>query len=318
MADRACAFDLRSSRYIYPRYLPLDSRLGLARELQPPVAYSLTPAGRNLAFLRHQSAIFAGMVSAVHFCCRVRVFVSLVSPAAAVQSCDLPALTRSRMAIYSGVDSKPLGCAIMKPVLLHVSAIVLSLAGGVLVSLAFPPWNQDWLVWIGFTPVLAGLLLFPRGWVASIIRGAVFGGTFGGMVFSWLLAGGLIGDWMWNFLSLALLGGIWGAFVGLFVQLPSKDVHPQVSPILPGYGFNSTAWIKSISHLRAALITAAAWTFLEWGQGGDSSGMERGWHGSSGEPAVVSDGKNHRCQRAIVFRDLRQHYCARRGSPDCP
>ena len=111
----------------------------------------------------------------------------------------------------------------MKPVLLHVSAIFLSLAGGVLVSLAFPPWNQDWLIWIGFTPVLAGLLLFPRGWIASIIRGAVFGGTFGGLVFSWLLAGGLTGDWMWNFLSLALLGGIWGAFVGLFVQLPSKE-----------------------------------------------------------------------------------------------
>ena len=48
----------------------------------------------------------------------------------------------------------------MKPVLLHVSAIFLSLVGGILVSLAFPPWNQDWLIWIGFTPVLAGLLLF--------------------------------------------------------------------------------------------------------------------------------------------------------------
>ena len=156
---------------------------------------------------------------------------------------------------------------IMKPVLLHVSAIFLSLLGGVLVSLAFPPWNQDWLIWIGFTPVLAALLLFPRGWIVSLIHGAVFGGTFGGLVFSWLLAGGRTNDWMWNFLSLTLLGGIWGIFVGLFVQLPAKSGNQQVSPILPGYSFNSAAWTKSISHLRAALVTASAWTVLEWGRG---------------------------------------------------
>ncbi len=155
----------------------------------------------------------------------------------------------------------------MKPVLLHVSLIFLSLAGGVLVSLAFPPWNQDWLIWIGFTPVLAGLLLFPRGWMASLIQGTVFGGIFGGLVFSWLLAGGRTNDWMWNFLSLAVLGGIWGIFVGLFIQLPAKVGNQKVSPILPGYGFNSAAWTKSISHLRAALLTASAWTVLEWSRG---------------------------------------------------
>jgi apolipoprotein N-acyltransferase len=156
---------------------------------------------------------------------------------------------------------------IMKPVLLHVSAISLSVVGGILVSLAFPPWNQDWLIWIGFTPVLAGLLLFPRGWIPSFIHGAIFGGTFGGLVFSWLLAGGRTNDWMWNFLSLMLLGGIWGIFVGLFVQLPAKSGSQPVSPILPGSSFNSTAWTKSISHLRAALVTASAWTVLEWGRG---------------------------------------------------
>jgi apolipoprotein N-acyltransferase len=155
----------------------------------------------------------------------------------------------------------------MKAVPPYLSGVFLSLAGGILVSLAFPPWNQDWLIWIGFTPVLAGLLLFPRGWIASLIQGAVFGGTFGGLVFSWLLAGGRTNDWIWNLSSLAVVGGIWGSFVGLFVQLPAKSDHQQVSPILPGYGFNSAAWAKSISHLRAALLTASAWTVLEWGRG---------------------------------------------------
>ena len=41
----------------------------------------------------------------------------------------------------------------------------------------------------------------------------------------------------------------------------------KVSPILPGYGFSAGAWTKSISHLRAALLTASAWTVLEWTRG---------------------------------------------------
>jgi apolipoprotein N-acyltransferase len=148
-----------------------------------------------------------------------------------------------------------------------ISVLLPGLAAGVLVALAFPPWNYDWLIWIGFTPVLAGLLLFPRSWVTSLIQGAVFGGTFGGIVFSWLWKGGHPNDWLSNVVSLALLGAIWGIFVGLFVRLPAGSVDRQVSPILPGYGFSPAAWTKSIAHLRAALLTAAAWTVLEWSRG---------------------------------------------------
>jgi apolipoprotein N-acyltransferase len=156
---------------------------------------------------------------------------------------------------------------LMKPVLRDLSAILLSLLGGVLVALAFPPWNYDWLIWIGFTPVLAGLLLFPRRWATSLIQGAVFGGTFGGLVFSWLLSGQRPGDWASNVVSLALVGGIWGIFVHLFVRLPAKSGDRKVSPILPGYGFNAEAWTNSMAHLRAAFLTAAAWTVLEWTRG---------------------------------------------------
>jgi apolipoprotein N-acyltransferase len=155
----------------------------------------------------------------------------------------------------------------MKVLLLHLSTIFLSLAGGVLLSLAFPPWNQYWLIWIAFTPVLAGLLLFPRRWYLAIIQGAVFGGTFGGLVFSWLLTGRLASDWLWNFVSFLLLGAIWGTFVGALVHLPARNGNRQVTPIMPGYGFNAAAWNKSISHLQAALVTAAAWTVLEWARG---------------------------------------------------
>jgi apolipoprotein N-acyltransferase len=155
----------------------------------------------------------------------------------------------------------------MKPHLHKLAAILLSLTGGVLVALAFPPWNQDWLIWIGFVPALAGLILFPRHWVTSLIQGAVFAGTFGGLVFCWLWAGGRPSDWAWNVGSLAVLGAIWGGFVGLFVRLPGGNGDRKVSPILPGYEFSAGAWSKSIAHLRAALLAAAAWTVLEWARG---------------------------------------------------
>jgi apolipoprotein N-acyltransferase len=155
----------------------------------------------------------------------------------------------------------------MKPFLLHLSAIMLSLAGGIFVALAFPPWNQAWLIWIGFTPVLAGLLLFPRRWIISLIKGGVFGGTFGGLVFYWLWTGGRPMDWFFNVASLALIGAIFGGLIELFVRLPPRNSDRKVSPILPGYGFNTVAWRKSISHLQAGLLTAAAWTVLEWARG---------------------------------------------------
>jgi apolipoprotein N-acyltransferase len=155
----------------------------------------------------------------------------------------------------------------MKTHLLNLSAILLSLAGGILVALSFPPWNQDWLIWIGFVPPLAGLLLFPRGWVTSLIQGAVFAGTFGGLVFSWLWIGGRPNDWLSNVGSLAVLGAIWGIFVSLFVRVPAGNSDRKVAPILPGYGFSAGAWSKSIAHLQAALLAAAAWTVLEWARG---------------------------------------------------
>jgi apolipoprotein N-acyltransferase len=155
----------------------------------------------------------------------------------------------------------------MKTYLLHLTTILLSVLSGLIVAVAFPPWNQSWLIWVGFIPVLSALLLFSRHWGLALLRGLAFGGTFGGFLFSWLLSNGRLADWLTNTISLALLGGIWGFFVGSLVQLPAKSEKKKVSPILPGYGFNSEDWNKSMAHLRAALVIAAGWTVLEWARG---------------------------------------------------
>jgi apolipoprotein N-acyltransferase len=136
---------------------------------------------------------------------------------------------------------------------------------GFIVAIAFPPWNQNWLIWVGFVPVLSALLLFSRHWALSILRGAIFGGTFGGLVFYWLLRHGHRTDWLTNTMSLALLGALWGLFIGFLVQLPAKSDRKRLAPILPGQG--TEGWEKSMAHLRAALMVAAAWTALEWARG---------------------------------------------------
>ncbi len=155
----------------------------------------------------------------------------------------------------------------MKISLLHLATILLSALSGFVVAAAFPPWNQSWLIWIGFIPVLSALLLFSRHWLLSLLRGTVFGGTFAGFLFSWLLPNGRVADWVTNTVSLALAGGVWGLFAGLLVQLPAKSDKKKLSPILPGYGSNSEGWNKSMAHLRAALVVAAGWTVLEWARG---------------------------------------------------
>ena len=155
----------------------------------------------------------------------------------------------------------------MKASVLQLSTILLSVLSGVVAAGAFPPWNQSWLIWVGFIPVLSALLLFSQHWFVSLLRGAVFGGVFGGLLFSWLLGDSRLADWLTNTGSLALIGGIWGLFVGQSIQLPAKSDKKKLSPILPGYGFNSGGWNKSLAHLRAALITSAGWTVLEWARG---------------------------------------------------
>jgi len=157
----------------------------------------------------------------------------------------------------------------MKNVVSQLLAILLSLLSGLLVALAFPPWNLEWLIWVALTPILGALLLFKSDWRFSLFRGALFGAGFGAITFSWLAQGGRVTEWFWNVGSIAVVGAIWAYVVARFVELPVKKLEQpeKVRPILPGNGSTPEAWRKSIAHLRAALLTAAAWTVLEWARG---------------------------------------------------
>jgi apolipoprotein N-acyltransferase len=148
-------------------------------------------------------------------------------------------------------------------------ALFLAVLSGIILALAFPPLNFEGLIWIGLTPVLASLLLFNLGRLFALLSGALFGLSFGGVTFFWLLQSNRAIDWFWNAGTLGMVGMIWAYLVHRFVELPiRKSVRKErLSPILPGQGWNSDAWEKSLAHLRTGLFIASAWTVLEWARG---------------------------------------------------
>src|SRR5258708_30229136 len=98
--------------------------------------------------------------------------------------------------------------------------IGLSVLSGVLLGLAFPPWNVSWLVWIAFVPVLSGLLILRGPAVVLLVPGTLFSGPFGLIAFNWLGA-----ETPWNQLAqnhgtLVVAGAIWAWAVCRFTVLP--------------------------------------------------------------------------------------------------
>ena len=110
---------------------------------------------------------------------------------------------------------------------------------GVLVAVAFPPWNFEWIIWVALIPVLFALLFLRSNWLTALAQGAVFGAVFGGITFFWRLTAGAPSDWAWNVFGLAVVGVGWSTFINRFVHLPEKPENKKgkLSPILPGYGF---------------------------------------------------------------------------------
>src|SRR6266481_7883126 len=150
--------------------------------------------------------------------------------------------------------------------------IGLSLLSGVLLGLAFPPWNVSWLVWIAFVPVLSGLLILGGSALVLLVQGTLFSGTFGLIAFNWLGAETRWNELAQNVGTLVVAGAVWAWLVGRFAVLPEfprakSGKKKSLEPILVSPGRSTEAWIGSGAHLRLAALVASAWTALEWARG---------------------------------------------------
>lgn len=148
---------------------------------------------------------------------------------------------------------------------------------GALATLAFPPYNQGWLVWVCLTPLITALWLSPssdnkksatslqRRALRGALMGFVFGLTHFASVFVWLTTVSVVG-WAVFMPYLALYPAAWGAFVAL-VGSPSERQLTDGRPAI----------LSSRSNLLLAARLALCWIGLEWLRGWLFSGF--GWNG---------------------------------------
>jgi len=111
---------------------------------------------------------------------------------------------------------------------------------GILLTLAYPNWNLDFLAWVALMPLTYGLLRFPES--------AFRQGFVAGVVFFWSTT-----YWLWHVTAagwlslgtyLALYPAIWAWGMSRF-----RKLFPENS---------------GLHHLRLALFGAASWVALEW------------------------------------------------------
>jgi apolipoprotein N-acyltransferase len=177
-----------------------------------------------------------------------------------------------------------------------------AILSGVLCTLCFPPFNQNWLCWIALTPLIAAVWFSgedsKRRWLRDLSLGYVAGVIFFTAAFSWLGVLGTLYDNFWlHGLSLLLsiyLGlnfAFWSWFCGLLrppvaatasaADIAAPPVADKWTSMLERAGrpapIPKTPWLRSTSNLRLAFLLASAWVSQEWLRGWLFTGF--GWNG---------------------------------------
>ena len=129
----------------------------------------------------------------------------------------------------------------------------LALVSGVMLGLAFPPWDFGNLIWVAVCPLVWAVWMCPPGGVRGVWRDAGLGYACGLVFFSmgafWLTeltwAGYILLVLYFSFYTAG-----WAAFAGML--RPRGD---------------GSAWLGSLHNLRVCALGAAGWTAMEWMRG---------------------------------------------------
>lgn len=136
---------------------------------------------------------------------------------------------------------------------------------GFLMTAAYPPYHQDWLIWISLTPLLCALWFsrpwVRREWLRAALLGYVAGACFFLTTFFWIRHAALAAVF---FLPpyLALYPALWALYAH-YAAHPRADVE--------------NPWLRSKHNLALAFRAAVGWVALEWVRGWMFSGF--GWNG---------------------------------------
>jgi len=140
---------------------------------------------------------------------------------------------------------------------------ILAVLSGGLMALAYPPFNQDWLIWLALTPLICAVWFGPATGRWRVLRllglGYATGLTFFWGVFFWVTEVSVEG-WF----ALAFYLGLYPAVWALYAGTVGRPRDPAASD---GGALRRSVWLSSWRNLRLAALGAAAWVGLEWVRG---------------------------------------------------
>lgn len=152
-----------------------------------------------------------------------------------------------------------------------------ALVGGMLMALAFPPYDFGNLVWVGLLPLLSVLWLGRRGFWRGLGYGWLFGMGWYCVSFWWIHEVGItFGIPMPIFIAVAfgplmsiyaLLPGLWAGLANTLLR-PRLEEGPATEPGMSTEKrrqlWSTWEWADILSTLRCAFGCAALWVCIEW------------------------------------------------------
>lgn len=139
-----------------------------------------------------------------------------------------------------------------------------AVVSALMLAAAYPPFEQAWLCWLAFTPLICAIWFAPRGAKTNTLRAAAIGYLWGliffAITFSWIteVTGG---GWVVLSLYFALYPAAWTAY--LAVMIPRGKAR-------------DASFLLSGRNLGVTVAASGAWVGLEWVRGTLFSGF--GWN----------------------------------------
>ena len=155
--------------------------------------------------------------------------------------------------------------------------MLISLGGGALMALAFPPYDFGNLVWVGLIPLLCVLWLGRRSFMRGFVYGWLYGMGWYCVSFWWIHeVGTTFGLPLPLFMGIAFLPlmSIYSCLPGLWAGIANTLLRPRLEPgpVTPAdmpqdkrrdlWGYWSRADL--LSTLRSAVGCGALWVCIEW------------------------------------------------------
>lgn len=153
---------------------------------------------------------------------------------------------------------------------------LLSPAGGVVMALAFLPYDISELVWIALLPLLYVLWTGPAKWWRAFRLGWLFGMGYYCTTFSWITEVGYtfnIHPLLFIAAAFIPLMAVYSCLVGAWAAITATLLRPTLSPgpVVTDMKFEQKkaiwakwAWHDIATSLRSAVGCAALWVCIEW------------------------------------------------------